>query len=114
MYSCQFACVSCHGLKFKDSVVELSTVRGLNTDAAREKFLDLPYLNTYPALFLQLDRNWCCHTCQKAVDSGQMPHLAARNSLATTWAALPPGLRKLSHSELEIVGLARVSILMVS
>ena len=103
-----FTCVCCQGHKFLHSVVELSQVAGLRTGEARARFLDLDLLARQPVLFLQLDRNWCCRTCQKALDSSQMPALAARNGLAATWGSLPQQLRDLNQTEQEIVALTRV------
>ena len=108
-YGPQFSCVCCHMHKFLWSVVELSEVQGLKTGEAKARFLDLPYLAAHPALFLQLDRNWCCHKCQKSLDRGIMPALAAKNGLGATWSSVPRQLRDLSQPELEMAGLSRVS-----
>ena len=115
-YGKQFTCIVCHGHNFLHSVVEIGQVRGLRMEEARTRFIDLPFVASYPALFCQLDQNWVCSTCSKAVDAGQMPALAAKNGLSTTWASLPTYMKGLSNTELEMSALTKVifSILLLS
>ena len=107
-YGPVFPCVSCHTLNFLPAVMELSTVEALWPGEARDRFLDLQYVARNPNLFSQLDRNWICRKCQESVAKGDMPPLAAKNSLLETWSQLPRYLRTLSQPELSIGGLTRV------
>ena len=109
LYGPVFPCISCHGLHFLPSVVELASIEGLMSAEARQRFLDLQYLERNPALFLQLDRHWVCRRCREEVTRGSMPPLAARNMLGATWSHLPPYMRRLSQPELAMSALTRVS-----
>ena len=105
-----FGCVSCHGLMFLPSVVEVAKAECLRSQEAKARYLDLEYVARNPALFLQLDRHWLCRKCKDSIDVGSMPPLAAKNMLGATWSHLPSWMRKLSQPELEMVHLTRVSI----
>ena len=112
-YGPVFPCVSCHTLNFLPAVEELSRVEVLWPEEARDRFLDLEYAARNPSLFSQLDRNWICRKCLESVAKGDMPPLAAKNSLPETWSQVPRRLRTLSQAELSIGGLTRVSKLCI-
>ena len=83
-------------------------MQGLRSEEARARFIELPYVEAHPALFLQLDRHWVCKQCQKEVDKEEMPPLAAKNGLAATWASLPRYMKSLTDTELQMVALTKV------
>ena len=62
------------------------------------------FRNSHPGLFRQLDSNWCCKSCAKALNSGTLPAKAANNSLECTWSNKSP----LGDAELQFASLDRV------
>ena len=103
VYGPQFSCVCCMTHHFLDQVVPVSALPG----QAVYQYLDVDFINSHPHLFHQLDVQHCCLKCQRTIQAGGLPSMAAENFLRCTWAGLSPEFKTLSLEELECVGTNR-------
>ena len=82
-YGPMFPCIVCHELHWFSNVVVV------NFDDVEDKFLCTEYIFSHNNLFVKLDSYYCCKTCKKKTDGGEMPRVAAVNNMKCPWDNTP-------------------------
>ena len=83
-----FPCIVCHELHW------WSNVDVVNFDDVEDKFLCNEYIVSQNNLFMKLDSYYCCKTCKKKTDGGEMPRVAAVNDMKCPWENTPQFMLK--------------------
>ena len=83
-----FPCIVCHELHW------WSNVDVVNFDDVEDKFLCNEYIVSRNNLFMKLDSYYCCKTCKKKTDGGEMPRVAAVNDMKCPWENTPQFMLK--------------------
>ena len=112
-YGPQFSCVVCENHHFLENMVNVSNVQELHGEEAKEFFSDTAHIRdaNYPAMFVQLDRQWICCTCRNCILAGDLPANAAKNGLACTWRDPRVALLQcLTPSELEAIAVTSMFV----
>ena len=83
-----FPCIVCHELHWRSNVVVV------NFDDVEDEFLCTEYVISHNSLFMKLDSYYCCKTCKKKTDGGEMPKVAAVNNMKCPWDKTPQSMLK--------------------
>ena len=66
----------------------------VNFDDVEDQFLCTEYVISHNSLFMKLDSYYCCKTCKKKTNGGEMPRVAAVNNMKCPWDKTPQSMLK--------------------
>ena len=87
-YGPSFPCVVCHELQW------LSNVVVIDLDEIGDGCILADYIEENKSLFIKQGSYYCCKTCNKKIDNGQLPRNAAVNKLNCPWDKMPQQMLK--------------------
>ena len=86
-----FPCLVCHELNWLASVEKVESLEQIN-----DNFLCNEYILQHKSLFWKHGTYYCCKRCQRQIDAGVLPTVAARNRFICPWESVAVEFLKLS------------------
>ena len=96
-YGPSFPCIVCHELKFRGQV------SAIKLDEIEDEFVTGDFIRQQSKLFLKHGSFHICTPCKSKVSRGELPKLAARNSLNCPWDNVPKQFLTLNTVENSIL-----------
>ena len=87
-YGPSFPCIVCHELKFRGQV------SAIKLEEIEDEFVTGDFIRRQSKLFLKHGSFHICTPCKSKVSRGELPKLAARNSLNCPWDNVPKQLAR--------------------